>query len=103
MGEFVGRFVAAVGIVLFVVFGSQPDFSQGAPSDEAARKAELAAAWQAAGIGGTAGSADIPQIYEATLKSPTGDNIFRSRARHPAEGPAASGDQLHRERLMRQS
>ncbi|WP_246583306.1 hypothetical protein [Bradyrhizobium iriomotense] len=63
-----GKFVAAVGIVLSVVSGSQPGFSQGAASSEAARKAEFAAAWQAAGTA----PADIPLIDQATLKIPTG-------------------------------
>ncbi len=67
------KFIAAVGALLFVIFGSQPCFSQGAPSSEAARKAELAAAWQAAGKAGTVGSADIPLIDQATLKLPAGD------------------------------
>lgn len=67
------KFAAAVGIILFVIFGSQPGFSQGAPSSEAARKAELAAAWQAAGNAGTAGPADVPLIDQATLKLPAGD------------------------------
>jgi uncharacterized membrane-anchored protein len=69
----VRKFIAAVGIILSVVFWAQPGFSQGAPSSEAARKAELAAAWQAAGNAGTAGPADVPLIDEATLKLPTGD------------------------------
>ncbi|MBB4368461.1 putative membrane-anchored protein [Bradyrhizobium sp. cir1] len=68
-----GKFVAAIGIVLSVIFGSHPGFSQGAASSEAARKAELAAAWQAAGNAGTAGPADIPLIDQAKLKIPTGD------------------------------
>ncbi|TWB59251.1 hypothetical protein [Bradyrhizobium sacchari] len=73
LGELVGKFVAAVGIVLSVLFGSQPGSLQGAPSSEAARTAELAAAWQAAGNAGTAGPADIPLIDQAALKIPTGD------------------------------
>jgi uncharacterized membrane-anchored protein len=69
----VRKFVAAVGIALLAVFGSQLAFSQGAPPSEASRKAELDAAWQAAGHAGTAGPADISLIDQATLKIPTGD------------------------------
>ncbi|EJN07352.1 putative membrane-anchored protein [Bradyrhizobium sp. YR681] len=67
------KFIAAVGIILSAILGSQSGFSQNAPSSEATRKAELAAAWQAAGNAGTAGPADIPLIDQATLKIPTGD------------------------------
>ena len=67
------KFIPAVGIILSVIFGAQPGLSQNAPSSEAARKAELAAAWQAAGNAGTAGPADIPLIDQATLKIPAGD------------------------------
>jgi uncharacterized membrane-anchored protein len=69
----VQKFIAAVGIVLSVIFGAQPGFSQDAPSSEAARKAELAAAWQAAGNAGAAGPTDVPLIDQATLKVPAGD------------------------------
>ena len=58
------KFIAAVGIILSVMFWAQPGFSQNAPSNEAAQKAELAAAWQAAGNAGTAGPADIPQLAQ---------------------------------------
>jgi uncharacterized membrane-anchored protein len=69
----VRKFVTAVGVILLVTFGARPGFSQGAPSNEAARKAELATAWQSAGDAGTAGPADIPLIDQATLKLPAGD------------------------------
>lgn len=73
LGDSVRKFVAAVGVILLVILGTQSCFSQGAPSSEAARKAELAAAWQAAGNAGTAGPADLPLIDQATLKLPAGD------------------------------
>jgi uncharacterized membrane-anchored protein len=73
LGDFVKKFCAAVGVFLSVIFGAQPGFSQSAPSSEAARKAELAAAWQAAGSAGTADPADVPMIDQATLKIPDGD------------------------------
>jgi len=69
----VQKFISAVGVILFLTLGSLPAFSQGASSSEAARKAELAAAWQAAGKAGTAGPADVPLIDQATLKLPAGD------------------------------
>jgi uncharacterized membrane-anchored protein len=69
----VQKFIAAVGAIFFVIFGSLPGFSQGAPSSEAARKAELTGAWQAASNAGTAGPADVPLIDQATLKLPAGD------------------------------
>lgn len=67
------KFITAVGAILFVIFGSLPGFSQGAPSSEVERKAELAAAWQAASNAGTAGPADVALIDQATLKLPAGD------------------------------
>ncbi|MBR1174176.1 DUF2167 domain-containing protein [Bradyrhizobium sp. KB893862 SZCCT0404] len=67
------KFIAAAGIILSVIFGAQPTFAQATPPSEAARKAELAAAWQAAGNAGTAGPADVPLIDQATLKIPAGD------------------------------
>jgi uncharacterized membrane-anchored protein len=66
-------FAAAIGVILSVIFGAQPGFSQGVPSSEAARKAELSAAWQAAGNAGTAGPADVPLIDQGALKLPAGD------------------------------
>nr|WP_249156988.1 DUF2167 domain-containing protein [Bradyrhizobium sp. KB893862 SZCCT0404] len=69
----VRKFIAAAGIILSVIFGAQPTFAQATPPSEAARKAELAAAWQAAGNAGTAGPADVPLIDQATLKIPAGD------------------------------
>ncbi|MGO4716589.1 DUF2167 domain-containing protein [Bradyrhizobium sp. 2TAF24] len=41
--------------------------------DEAARKAEMVAAWQAAEKAGTVGPADVPLIDQASLKLPKGD------------------------------
>lgn len=67
------QFIAAVGTILLVIFGAMPGFSQNAPSSEESRKAELAAAWQAAGKAGTAGPADIVLIDQAALKIPAGD------------------------------
>ncbi|OAF01278.1 hypothetical protein AYJ54_29835 [Bradyrhizobium centrolobii] len=67
------KFAAVVGAILFVIAGSRPGLAQSAQSGEAARKAELNAAWQAAGNAGTAGPADIALIDQATLKIPAGD------------------------------
>ena len=67
------KFITAVGAILFVICGSLSGFSQEAPSSEAAHKAELTAAWQAASNAGTAGPADVPLIDQATLKLPAGD------------------------------
>lgn len=66
------KLIAAVSIALTVMLGALPTFAQGAPSTEAAQKAELAAAWQAASNAGTAGPSDIPLINQATLKLPAG-------------------------------
>jgi uncharacterized membrane-anchored protein len=60
----------ATGVMLFVVFASLPAFAQAAPPSEASRKAELAAAWQAASKAGTEGPGDIALIDQATLKLP---------------------------------
>jgi uncharacterized membrane-anchored protein len=67
------KFIAVVGFIFFAICGAQSGLAQNAPSGEAALKAELAAAWQAAGKAGTAGPADVPLIDQATLKLPAGD------------------------------
>lgn len=67
------KFIAAVGAILFVIWGALPGFSQGAPTSEEARKAELTAAWQAASNAGNVGPADVSLIDQATLKLPAGD------------------------------
>jgi uncharacterized membrane-anchored protein len=60
----------AAAVVLFAVFASPSVFAQAAPSSEGARKAELAAAWQAASKAGSDGPSDIALIDQATLKLP---------------------------------
>jgi uncharacterized membrane-anchored protein len=65
----VQKFVAAV-VILFTVLGSPSAFAQAAPPSEASRKAELAAAWRAAGNAGSAGPNDVALIDQATLKLP---------------------------------
>jgi len=65
--------LAAAGIALCAILLSSDAFAQPAPSTEASRKAELDAAWQAAGKAGTAGPADIVLIDQATLKIPQYD------------------------------
>jgi uncharacterized membrane-anchored protein len=64
----VQRIVAAV-VILFVL-GSPSAFAQAAPPTEASRKAELAAAWQAAENAGRGGPNDVALIDQATLKLP---------------------------------
>jgi uncharacterized membrane-anchored protein len=66
----VRKFVAAVVIILFTVLGSHSAFAQDGPPSEASRRAELAAAWQAAGKAGIRGPSDIALIDQATLKLP---------------------------------
>ena len=64
---------AAAGVLLLAMLVSSSMFAQSAPPSEAARKAELAAALQAAGKAGTAGPRDVALIDQATLKLPAGD------------------------------
>ena len=71
--------IAAVIVLLFALFASIPAFAQAAAPNEAARKAELVAAWDAAGKAGTAGPADIALLDQATLKLP-GDFFFVPKA-----------------------
>jgi uncharacterized membrane-anchored protein len=59
--------------LLLAMLVSSSMFAQSAPPSEAARKAELAAALQAAGKAGTAGPRDVALIDQATLKLPAGD------------------------------
>jgi uncharacterized membrane-anchored protein len=67
--DYVQKLIAA-GVVLFAVVASLAALAQGAPSNEAAQKAELEAAWQAASLAGRGGPADIALIDQATLKLP---------------------------------
>jgi uncharacterized membrane-anchored protein len=64
----VQKFFAAVSIALFAVLGSSAAFAQPAPPSEASRKAELAAAWEAASKAGSSGPSDVALIDQATLK-----------------------------------
>ncbi|VIO73627.1 DUF2167 domain-containing protein [Bradyrhizobium ivorense] len=61
-------FIAAV--LLAALFVSPSGFAQSSPPNEAARRAELTAAWQAASQAGTAGPADVTLIDQAHLKLP---------------------------------
>jgi uncharacterized membrane-anchored protein len=65
----VRKFVAAV-VILFTVLGSLSAFAQDGPPSEASRRAELAAAWQAAGNAGIRGPSDVALIDQAMLKLP---------------------------------
>jgi uncharacterized membrane-anchored protein len=67
------KLFAAAGVLLLAMLVSSSTFAQSAPPSEAARKAELAAALQAAGKAGTAGPSDVALIDQATLKLPAGD------------------------------
>jgi uncharacterized membrane-anchored protein len=67
------KMFAAAGVLLLAMLVSSSTFAQSAPPSEAARKAELAAALQAAGKAGTAGPGDVALIDQATLKLPAGD------------------------------
>jgi uncharacterized membrane-anchored protein len=74
----VKKFVATV-VLLFAVVGSPSAFAQAAPPSEASRKAELAAAWQAASNAGSGGPSDIALIDQASLKLPA-DYFFVPKA-----------------------
>jgi uncharacterized membrane-anchored protein len=64
--------IAAAVAILWTMLASLPAFAQAAPPSEAARQAELNAAWQAASKAGTKGPADITLIDQAVLKLPAG-------------------------------
>jgi len=68
----VRKLIAAVGVMLLAVLASLPALAQAGPPSEAARKAELSAALQAASAAGTSGPSDIALIDQATLKLPAG-------------------------------
>jgi uncharacterized membrane-anchored protein len=63
---------AAAAVWLLGAFAPLTAFAQDAPTSEASRKAELGAAWQAAGKAGSGGPSDITLIDQATLKLPAG-------------------------------
>ncbi|WP_312011340.1 MULTISPECIES: DUF2167 domain-containing protein [unclassified Bradyrhizobium] len=71
-GALVQKVISIAAIMLAVLFGALPAFGQSSPPSEAARKAELVAAWQAASQAGTAGPADVTLIDQAKLKLPEG-------------------------------
>jgi uncharacterized membrane-anchored protein len=64
--------IVAAGAMLWAVLASLPAFAQAAPPSEAARKAELSAALQAANNAGTEGPSDVTLLDQAVLKLPTG-------------------------------
>jgi uncharacterized membrane-anchored protein len=68
----VEKLVAAAGGVLFAALVSLSALAQAGPPNEASRRAELDAAWQAAGKAGSGGPNDIVLIDQATLKLPAG-------------------------------
>ena len=73
------KLIAAFSALLLALFASLPAFAQAAPPSEAARKAELIAAWEAAGKAGSAGPGDITLIDQAILRLPA-DYFFVPRA-----------------------
>src|SRR5438445_947729 len=75
----VQKLIAAFSALLLALFASLPAFAQAAPPSEAARKAELIAAWEAAGKAGSAGPSDITLIDQAILRLPA-DYFFVPRA-----------------------
>lgn len=62
------RLVVAAGAMALALLMSVTAFAQAAPPSEAARKAELMAAWEAASKAGTDGPSDISLIDQGTLK-----------------------------------
>ena len=64
------KLIAAAGVMLLAMFASPSAFAQAAPPSEASRKAELAAAWQAASKAGSGGPSDVALIDQAALKLP---------------------------------
>lgn len=72
------KLIAAGSVLLFALFASFPACAQ-APPSEAARKAEMVAAWEAAGKAGSAGPGDIALVDQAMLKLPA-DYFFVPKA-----------------------
>lgn len=66
----VRKLIVALSVLMPALFGSLPAFAQAAPPSEAARRAELTAAWEAASKAGSAGPTDIALIDQAALKLP---------------------------------
>jgi uncharacterized membrane-anchored protein len=77
--DFVQKFVAGAGALLFALLLSLPALAQAAPPSEAARKAEMVAAWDAASKAGTAGPGEIALLDQAKLKIPA-DYFFVPKA-----------------------
>ncbi|CCE06099.1 putative transmembrane protein [Bradyrhizobium sp. STM 3843] len=69
------RLIVAAGAMVLAALVSLSAFAQSAPPSEAARKAELKAAWQAASQAGTDGPSDITLIDQGSLKLPA-DHFF---------------------------
>ena len=64
------KMISAV-VALFVVLGSLPALAQASPPSEAARKAELDAARQAAGAAGVGGPKDVVLIDQGDAEAST--------------------------------
>jgi uncharacterized membrane-anchored protein len=75
----VQKLIAAAGVLLLALFAPISASAQTAPPSEAARKAEMVAAWDAAGKAGSAGPAEITLIDQAMLKIPA-DYFFVPKA-----------------------
>lgn len=63
----------AIGAAMLLALSTSSSFSQTSPPNEASRKAELIAAWDAAGKAGTEGPSDVVLIDQAKLKIPEKD------------------------------
>jgi uncharacterized membrane-anchored protein len=68
----VRKLISIAAVVLVALLGSFAALAQGTPPDEAARRAELRAAWDAAGKAGVNGPNEVTLIDQARLKLPAG-------------------------------
>jgi uncharacterized membrane-anchored protein len=68
----VKKVLSIAAVILAATLGSLSAFAQTAAPNEAARKAEAVAAWQAASQAGVAGPTDVALIDQAKLKLPLG-------------------------------
>jgi uncharacterized membrane-anchored protein len=73
------KLIAPAVVMFFSLLGSLPAFAQAAPPTEAERKAELAAAWQAASKAGVSGPSEVALIDQAKLALPA-DYFFVPKA-----------------------
>src|SRR5262249_2400261 len=67
-GGIVKKVISIAAVMLVALLGSFSAFAQATPPTEAARRAEIHAAWEAAGQAGVKGPSEVTLIDQAKLK-----------------------------------